>query len=59
MAENNEPIGGGKVDPSEDTGPNASASAQDRGAGEQKKDKPGDEAPKTASKGINPVQHSE
>ena len=31
---------------------------QDEGRGEGG-DRPGDDAPKTASKGINPVQHSE
>ncbi len=72
MAENDKPVPeGNKVDPSENPGDVAPASAQgpgaiggddDKGVSEQKKDndKPGGEASsKTASKGINPVQHSE
>jgi hypothetical protein len=62
MAENETPGLGAQVDPSEDTGTNASASAEgfessggkDEQDGAQKKDEP-----RTASKGINPVQHSE
>ena len=62
MAENDTPERDDKIDPSEQPGEVAPASAHapgapgggDEGACAEKKDKPG-----STGKGINPVQHSE
>jgi hypothetical protein len=62
MAENDISSLGAQVDPSEDTGSNASASAQglESGGGKDGQDSAQKKDEQSASgKGINPVQHSE